>query len=127
MIDVKSGLSTTAVYGVAGSGGVITILTKDPTINYENISTPGVLSIQHPGYHQARTFYVPDYENDSFARQKPDYRTTLYWNANAKMEGQPLPLQFYTGDKLSEFLIFVEGITTDGIPFVGQEVIQVGQ
>ncbi|MFK7983255.1 MAG: hypothetical protein AB8G86_24960, partial [Saprospiraceae bacterium] len=127
MIDIKRGLNATAVYGEAGNGGVITIITKDPAANVRNISTPGVLSIAHPGYHQARTFYVPDYENDSFARQKPDYRTTLYWNPDAKLEGEPLPLQFYTGDKLSEFLIFIEGITTDGMPFVGQEVIQVGQ
>ncbi len=127
MIDVKRGLSATAVYGEAGNGGVITIITKDPAANVRNIKTPGVLTIEHPGYHQARTFYVPDYENDNFARQKPDYRTTLYWNANAKLTEKPLPLQFYTGDKLSEFLIFVEGITADGMPFVGQEVIQVGQ
>lgn len=127
MIDVKRGLSATAVYGEAGNGGVITIITKDPSANIRNVRTPGVLAIAHPGYHQARIFYTPDYENDSFARQKPDYRTTLYWNADAKLDGQPLPLQFYTGDKLSQFLIFVEGITKDGVPFVGQEVIQVGQ
>ena len=127
MIDVKRGLNATAVYGEAGNGGVITIITKDPSANKLSTRRPGVLSIEHPGYHQARTFYTPDYENDSFARQKPDYRTTLYWNADAKLAGQPLPIQFYTGDKLSQFLIFVEGITKDGIPFIGQEVIQVGK
>ena len=70
---------------------------------------------------------MPDYEQDDFARQKPDYRTTLYWNPDAQLTGQPLPIEFYTGDKLSQFLIFVEGITTDGMPFIGQEVIQVGK
>ena len=127
MIDVKRGLSVTAVYGEAGNGGIITIITKDPAANTRNLRRPGVLAIDHPGYHQARTFYVPDYKNNSIERQKPDYRTTLYWSTNAKLEGEPLPLQFYTGDKLSEFLIFVEGLTTDGIPFIGQEVIRVGQ
>lgn len=127
MIDVKKGLSTTAIYGEAGNGGVITIITKDPSANIREVRRPGVLTVAHPGYHQARTFYVPDYEKDNFARQKPDYRTTLYWNAAAKLTAEPLPLQFYTGDKLSEFLIFIEGITEDGMPFVGQEVIQVGQ
>lgn len=127
MIDVKRGLSATAVYGEAGNGGIITIITKDPAANIRNIRTPGVLTVDHPGYHQARTFFVPDYENDNFARQKPDYRTTLYWNPDAQLTGEPLPIQFYTGDKLSQFLIFVEGITTDGVPFTGQQVIQVGQ
>lgn len=127
LIDVKRGLSATAIYGEAGNGGVITIITKDPSANVRTIRTPGVLTIDHPGYHQARTFYVPDYENDNFARQKPDYRTTLYWNPEAKLTEKPLPIQFYTGDKLSEFLIFIEGITEDGMPFIGQEVIQVGQ
>ncbi len=127
MIDVKRGLAASSIYGEAGKGGVITIITKDPQANTRNIRTPGIIRVEHPGYHQARTFYTPDYSVNGFERQKPDYRTTLYWNANAKLGKKPTNLKFYTGDKLSQFLIFVEGITSEGLPFVGQQVIQVGQ
>ena len=127
MIDVKRGLSASSIYGEAGNGGVITIITKDPKDNVRNIRTPGIIKVDHPGYHKARTFYVPDYSTDGFEKQKPDFRTTLYWNADAKLGKKPTKLDFYTGDKLSQFLIFVEGITADGLPFMGQETIQVGQ
>ncbi len=127
MIDIKVGLTASSIYGEAGRGGVITIITKDPQANTRNIRTPGIIKVDHPGYHKARTFYVPDYSVNGFEKQKPDYRTTLYWNADAKLGKSPTNLKFYTGDKLSQFLIFVEGITPEGLPFVGQQVIQVGQ
>ena len=71
-------------------------------------------------------FYAPNYATDSMDQEKPDYRTTLYWNSTAGIDAkQATPFSFYTGDKLSEFLIFVEGMTKDGQPFVGQKTIRV--
>lgn len=124
MIDVKRGLSATSIYGEAGKGGVITIITKEPGDYSRKVKTPGILTIHHPGYHQARTFYAPDYATDGVDKNKPDYRTTLFWDSTAKVETKKTtPFSFYTGDKLSEFLIFVEGITSDGQPIVGQKTI----
>ncbi len=126
MIDVKKGLAATSIYGSQGVGGVITIITKEPKNHNRKIRTPGILTINHPGYHQARTFYAPNYAMDDVDQEKPDYRTTLYWNSTAGIDAkQATPFSFYTGDKLSEFLIFVEGMTKDGQPFVGQETIRV--
>lgn len=126
MIDVKKGLASTSIYGSQGVGGVITIITKEPKNHNRKIRTPGILTIKHPGYHQARTFYAPNYAMDDIDQEKPDYRTTLYWNSTAGIEAkQATPFSFYTGDKLSEFLIFVEGMTKDGQPFVGQKTIRV--
>ena len=57
-------------------------------------------------------------------KNKLDYRTTLYWDSTAKVETKKTtPFSFYTGDKLSEFLIFVEGLTKNGQPFVGLKTI----
>lgn len=126
ILDVKKGLAATSIYGEAGKGGVITIITKEPKDHNRTIPTKGILTVQHPGYHQARTFYTPDYTADGIDKDKPDYRTTLYWDSAAKMDGVEATLfSFYTGDKLAEFLIFVEGITKDGQPFVGQKTIAV--
>ena len=126
MLDVKKGLAATSIYGIQGVGGVITIITKEPKDHNRKIRTPGILTIKHPGYHQARTFYAPNYATDSMDQEKPDYRTTLYWNSTAGIDAkQATPFSFYTGDKLSEFLIFVEGMTKDGQTFVGQKTIRV--
>ena len=125
LIDVKRGLSGSSVYGEAGNGGVITIITKDPANLVRNVYVPGLLNIQHPGYHKARTFYNPDYTQPGWDKTKPDFRTALYWNSTSSLGKKPTPIQFYTGDKFSEFLIFVEGITEDGIPFVGKQSFRV--
>lgn len=126
LIDVKKGLAATSIYGAAANGGVITIITKEPKDQKRIIKTRGVLNIEHPGYHQARTFYTPNYEAEQIDKNKPDYRTTLYWNSSAKIdEKEATSFSFYTGDKLSEFLIFVEGITREGDPFVGQKTFTV--
>lgn len=69
---------------------------------------------------------MPQYTDLDNQQIKPDYRTALYWNPSAKINAeQATPFSFYTGDKLSEFLIFVEGITEEGQPFVGQKTIRV--
>ena len=126
VIDVKRGLSAASIYGEAGNGGVITLLSKEPSDLKREIKTPGILTILHPGYHQARTFYIPDYAAAGVDKNKPDYRTTLYWNSTVQVEAKKAsPFSFYTGDKLSEFLIFVEGITHEGQPIVGHKTISV--
>ena len=127
LIDVKRGLYATAVYGERGNGGVISILTKEPGANSRKVHVPGILNIQHPGYHRARTFYAPNYAKTSIDNEKPDYRTTLYWNPDIFIKKESAAIEFYTGDKFSDFLILVEGITEEGIPFVGRKVITIGQ
>jgi hypothetical protein len=126
MVDVKRGLAATSIYGEVGKGGIITIITREPKDHNREIKIPGILTIQHPGYHKARTFYTPNYAKDKQLQEKPDYRSTLYWNPSAKIEAhKSTPFSFYTGDKLDKFLILVEGITEEGVPFVGQQSIRV--
>jgi hypothetical protein len=127
VIDIKRGLYSTAVYGEAGNGGVISIITRDPQKTSRKVHVAGILQVDHPGYHKARTFYAPDYNDPSEDKDKPNYRTCLYWNPDAALDNQPTPVQFFTGDKLSEFLIIVEGISETGLPFVGHQSIQVGK
>ena len=44
----------------------------------------------------------------------PDYRTTLFWKPDVQLvDGQAI-LSFFTCDNLSEYTIFVEGITSEG-------------
>lgn len=127
LIDVKKGLFATSVYGEAGNGGVISILTREPGSETRKIYTPGILNIQHNGYHKARTFYAPNYADPMVDKTKPDYRTGLYWNPSLIAKNGKANLEFYTGDKFAEFLILVEGITANGVPFIGKQLLKVGQ
>ncbi|MTB50277.1 hypothetical protein [Lewinella sp. W8] len=93
---------------------------KDP--NNISIKTPGVLAFSHPGFYQSRTFFSPDYA--SFSSDQADVRTTLHWDPEftLKEKGQ---LRFYTGDRPGQYTVWVEGITTTGIPFTGKTVFNV--
>ncbi|MEM1123447.1 MAG: hypothetical protein AAGJ18_23615, partial [Bacteroidota bacterium] len=70
---MKKGLAATSIYGSQGVGGVISIITKEPQYSDRKVNVKGILNIKHPGYHQARTFYTPDYQKNN--TDKPDFRT----------------------------------------------------
>jgi hypothetical protein len=50
-------------------------------------------------------------------------RTTLFWEANLKFSGNLAKVDFFTSDKLSEYLILVEGISGNGKIFSKTERI----
>jgi hypothetical protein len=62
-----------------------------------------------------RLFYSPDYTDPSIlASRIPDYRHTLYWNANVKSENGVAGVNFFTSDLRGKYQVLVEGITTSG-------------
>ena len=122
IIDVVTGMRADALYGAAP---VIALVSKDPEEIAAQKVNPGILNLQHPGYHQAREFYSPNYDRIPLEEQKPDYRTTLYWHAG-KIEGNARSkFQFYAGDLEAAYLIRVEGITEDGVPFTATRTFRV--
>ena len=61
------------------------------------------------------TFRQPVYSTpESKNNRKPDFRTLLYWNPKVQLNGEPLSLNFYTSDQLSDYEIVVRGFTEDG-------------
>ena len=123
IIDVVTGFYASAAYG--SDGPVIALVSKDPEVIRAEKPRPGLLSFQHPGYFQAREFYTPNYETIPLEKQKPDYRTTLYWQPVHSRDREIDRFQFYTGDLAAEYIIRIEGITEDGTPFTGSRTFQV--
>jgi hypothetical protein len=104
-------------------GMVISLVSKNPgEIKRPN---PGVKKITHPGYYQAREFYSPLYPVSEDREEQLDFRTTLFWAPIIRTKGEAAKLEFFAGDLPGNYLIWVEGITAGGIPFVGQEVFRV--
>ncbi len=125
-IDVLRGIEA-SIYGLRGYNGVIVIVTKS---QLSKGSTPtnvpqspeGII----PGFYTAREFFSPDYSSVRPDHQRLDYRTTLFWKPDIRIEDshQP-PIQFYTGDTTGTFLVKVEGITRDGRVTMGQYTLEV--
>lgn len=84
----------------------------------------GILNITHPGYHQARTFYAPNYHTTLPEHEKPDYRTAIHWEPNLTFDknGQTW-LQFYTADSPATYELRIEGVSEEGIPIYSQQTI----
>ena len=130
-VDVLKGASA-AIYGSRAGGGVISILTKRGSPNYDLVkeAAPGTLLTKLPGYAPVREFYSPRYDAKSGAagppNNQPDYRTTLFWtpmiqtNADGKAT-----VSFFTSDAKTTVRFRAEGLTTNGMPGVGEGTIRV--
>ncbi|WP_235296280.1 TonB-dependent receptor plug domain-containing protein [Portibacter marinus] len=124
-IDVLKGISTSALYGTPN--GVVAIYTRmDNGSVSRNYKTPdNIASFLHNGYYQSRKFYSPDYSQSFPGDEKPDLRTTLYWNPIVELEEGKAVVNFFTADQVTEYLIEVQGITEAGLPFVGYDTFEV--
>jgi len=113
---LKSGYSM-SVYGSRGGNGVISVLTKmgkgEWENNWERI-IHGRLTPTFKGFHQPREFYSPKYSAENLADPKPDYRPTLLWNPDVKIENGKANIEFFTADNLARYHVFVEGISKTG-------------
>jgi len=127
-IDVIKGLAATSIFGSAGAGGVISIITKSPedsTYRGTDKKVKGSINIQSPGFFNAKEFYTPNYEKKEISHQQPNLNTTLYWEPMIQTV-EAKNISFFAGDKAGNYFIKIEGITDTGIPFVDFKEFSVG-
>jgi uncharacterized protein YfaS (alpha-2-macroglobulin family) len=65
-----------------------------------------------------KTFSSPDYSDPQSKRSRlPDFRNTLYWNpaVEADKEGKAR-VEFWSSDFATEYVINIQGVTSDGQP-----------
>lgn len=104
-----------AMYGSRGRNGVLAFYTKSG----ENSTRPsvGMERLKYPGYYKAREFYVPKYDSPSDVPNRPDVRSTLYWNPSVETDDKGnAVLKFFASDITSKFKIIVQGMTYEGAP-----------
>lgn len=113
---LKSGFAS-ATYGSRGGDGVISILSKMGKGEWENSWTRivhGRITPRVRGFKQPREFYSPKYTAATIDDQRPDYRPTLYWNPDVKVENGTGNVEFFTADNYARYHIIVEGISKKG-------------
>lgn len=114
-VEVLKNIGETAIFASRGGNGVISIFTKrGADINIYNTYTKGVIAEKIVGYSSYREFYSPKYTAENIASEKPDHRITLYWNPNIITINGKASLSFFTSDDISNFKVFVEGVTGSG-------------
>jgi len=127
-VDVLKGASA-AIYGSRGGGGVISVLTKrgSPDYDFLNEAAPGTLVAKLPGYSPVREFYAPRYDvKNEMADRRPDYHSTLFWSPMVRTGADgKATVSFFTSDAKTDLRIRVEGATPEGKPGVGQAIVRV--
>lgn len=113
-IEVLKSIGNTAIYGQNGVNGVLVITTKrgGGSSNY-NRYAPGIVTYHPKGYYNMRQFYSPKY--DVTKDEKPDLRTTVYWNPNLVSDTNgKATFDYYNTDKAGNYRIVIEGIDLFG-------------
>lgn len=114
-IEILKQPTEIAVFGVGGANGVVSVLTKmGVPYEYAQRDIPGTIMEKIKGFEPFREFYSPEYTDENVLSEAPDYRTTLYWNPELILFNGEAEVSFFTCDNLSNYKIFVEGITGKG-------------
>lgn len=123
------------IYGAIGNGGIVAIYSKDAETEIllageksKEQKQPEIMRFIHPGFHQAKEFYKPVYTIEKQESDIPDYRSTLYWNPRVKFDKEGhAKISFYGSYLPTTFRVELEGLTSDGIPFIKGTFIGLGK
>jgi len=126
-VDVVKG-SDASMFGSRGAGGVVAIY-SNRGFSFDDEPkppSPGINDFKIPGFYKTREFYTPNYADPKKEHVKPDYRTTLFWEPDVRLDDNgSSSVDFYTGDSSGSYRVKVEGMTNDGRPISGMYTIDI--
>ena len=103
-----------SIYGMDGVNGVLIITTKQGE-DAKDTTSVGVLSIAPIGFYRARKFYSPKYDYANVSSERPDLRSTIYWNPEIKTDKDGnASFDFYNADGTGTYKVTIEGIDDNG-------------
>ncbi|SKB77878.1 carboxypeptidase-like regulatory domain-containing protein [Dyadobacter psychrophilus] len=130
-VEVLKNAGAVGIYGVRGSNGVIAFYSKSArSMDAGAKPNEGMTPIQFIGYPSVqREFYVPRYDAEVTADTisgRVDDRDVLYWKPlmQTDMKGQS-QLRFPLSDVVRTLRVVIQGVTADGRPVLGVQLIQV--
>ncbi len=111
-IDV---LNTGYVISDISLDGIIDITTKNGDLSSIEFDKP-VFRQEFESLQAGSGFSSPDYSEVSQKMSRiPDFRNTLYWNPDVKTdENGRANIEFYASDEPDDYILHVEGFTSDG-------------
>lgn len=105
-----------AIYGMEGGNGVIVVTTRRGAGTLaSDIQSIGILPVTVKGFQKAREFYSPKYDASVPANNRPDLRSTIYWQPNLVTDKNGnATVEFYNADSRGSYRVIVEGIDNNG-------------
>ncbi len=108
--------ASASIYGIQGGGGVLVVTTrKASNPDAKDIQSIGVLPVTMQGFYKAREFYSPKYDAAVPPGNRPDLRSTVYWNPKLLTDKHGnVFFEFYNADGPGSYRVVVEGIDDNG-------------
>lgn len=95
--------------------GIISFISKSGNLDFSESTNP-VFRQVFEGCQKLEKFYSPDYGSDRFSKI-PDLRNTLFWKPDLTIaEEGSASVEFYTSDEAMDYLLTIDGVTSDGAP-----------
>jgi hypothetical protein len=118
MVDRVDVLNTSPLYGMRGANGVINIITRSSGMRRDPVEiSANTILVTIKGFDIPRIFYSPKYNDPANKDNIPDYRHTIYWDPDIRVERNNLTkVEFYNADNPATIKLTVEGVTEEGIP-----------
>jgi hypothetical protein len=117
-IDV---LNASPLYGMRGANGVVNIITRTGIRRDPEKQSPNSVYTNVKGFDIPRIYYSPKYDKKTEQTSIPDYRTTIFWEPDIKVEkNKSVILEYFNADKSTIINVTVEGVTEEGIPLTRQ-------
>jgi len=87
---------------------------------------PNAVAIQYNGLSRQREFYSPVYETDAEQQSTiPDFRDQLLWSPEITTDAAgKKQLTLYTSDLTGNYVLFVQGMTSDGLAGYSVKTLQ---
>ena len=124
-VEILKSPQNLAIFGTEGANGVVAVYTRKGKSAASSALAKGVIEQKIAGYSSFKTFYSPVHLPETDLSEKPDFRTTLFWEPEIVLENGQAALSFFTADQTGKYKVIVEGISESGRICIGNTEFEV--
>jgi hypothetical protein len=124
-VEIIKSPQNLAIFGTEGATGVIAVYTRKGKSSVTSAMAKGVIEQKIAGYASFKQFYTPKYTPENNHTEKPDFRTTLFWDPEITLQDGNTELSFFTSDQTGKYKVIVEGISESGKICIGSTEFEV--
>jgi hypothetical protein len=124
-VEILKSPQNLAIFGTEGANGVIAVYTRKGKSTVSSAMAKGVIEQKIAGYSSFKKFYAPKYTPENEHTEKPDFRTTLFWDSEITLQNGNTERSFFTSDQTGKYKVIVEGISESGKIYVGSTEFEV--
>jgi hypothetical protein len=124
-VEILKSPQNLAIFGTEGANGVIAVYTRKGKSAKGTAVARGIIEQKIAGYASHKSFYSPKYTPKTEKAEKPDLRTTLFWEPEIVLQNGNTEHSFFTSDQTGKYKVIVEGISESGKICIGSTEFEV--